>query len=104
MRILLAVVAEQDLDHDSLDVKTAFLYPPLKSDDRTWLRRPRGLTDQHMPPVLLKSIYGLPKASQYFEEYLSVHLLKLGFRERFQINNYLFLVDLIIIFVILVHM
>ena len=82
MRILLAVVAEQDLDHDSLDVKTAFLYPPLKSDDRTWLRRPRGLTDGHMPPVveLLKSIYGLPKASQYFEEYLSVHLLQLGFK------------------------
>ena len=82
MRILLAVVAEQDLDHDSLDVKTAFLYPPLKSDDRTWLRRPRGLTDEHMPPVveLLKSIYGLPKASQYFEEYLSVHLLQLGFK------------------------
>ena len=82
MRILLAVVAEQDLDHDSLDVKTAFLYPPLKSDDRTWLRRPRGLTDAHMPPVveLLKSIYGLPKASQYFEDYLSTHLLQLGFK------------------------
>ena len=65
MRILLAVVAEEDLDHDSLDVKTAFLYPPLKSDDRTWLRRPRGLTDEHMPQVveLLKSVYGLPKAS-----------------------------------------
>jgi hypothetical protein len=82
MRILLAVVAEHDLDHDSLDVKTAFLYPSLKPNDITWLRRPKGLTDKHMPPIveLLKSIYGLPKASQYFEEFLSDQLLKLGFK------------------------
>jgi len=82
MRILLAVVAEHDLDHDSLDVKTAFLYPSLKPNDTTWLRRPKGLTDKHMPPIveLLKSIYGLPKASQYFEEYLSDKLLNLGFK------------------------
>ena len=82
MRMLLAIVAELDLDHDSLDVKTAFLYPSLKPDDRTWLRRPKGLTDQQMPAIveLLKSIYGLPKASQYFEEYLSEHLLKIGFK------------------------
>ena len=35
-----------------------------------------------MPPIvkLLKSIYGLPKASQYFEEYLSAQLIKLGFK------------------------
>ena len=31
--ILLAIVAERDCGYDSLDVKTAFLYPPLHSDE-----------------------------------------------------------------------
>ena len=38
MRILLAVVAKFDLDHDSLDVKTAFLYPTLKPENKAWLK------------------------------------------------------------------
>jgi hypothetical protein len=33
-RILLAIVAERDYDYDSLDVKTAILYPTLHSDDK----------------------------------------------------------------------
>ena len=82
MRILLAIVAEFDLDHDSLDVKTAFLYPTLKPEDKVWLKRPTGLTDESMPRIveLLKSLYGLPKASQYFEEFLSNELLRIGFQ------------------------
>jgi len=34
-----------------------------------------------MPPIveLNKALYGLPKASQYFEEFLSQALLKIGF-------------------------
>ena len=81
MRFLLAVVAEKDLDYLSLDVKTAFLYPPLHPDDKVWMKRPKGITDSQMPPVveLHKAIYGLPKASQYFEEFLSAQLIKLGF-------------------------
>jgi hypothetical protein len=82
MRILLAIVAEFDLDHDSLDVKTAFLYPTLKPEDTAWLKRPSGLTDDDMPAIvqLIKSLYGLPKASQYFEEFLANELFKLGFK------------------------
>jgi len=82
MRILLAIVAEFDLDHDSLDVKTAFLYPTLKPEDTAWLKRPSGLTDADMPAIvqLIKSLYGLPKASQYFEEFLANELFKLGFK------------------------
>ena len=37
MHILLAVVAKFDLDHDSLAVKTAFLYPTLKQG-KAWLK------------------------------------------------------------------
>jgi hypothetical protein len=56
-------------------------YPPLHSDDKVWMKRPYGLTDAHMPPIveLNKALYGLPKATQYFEEFLSKELLKLGF-------------------------
>jgi len=82
MRILLSIVAQFDLDHDSLDVKTAFLYPTLKPEDKAWLKRPAGLTDNDMPAIveLIKSLYGLPKASQYFEEFLANELIKLGFK------------------------
>jgi len=72
LRILLAIIAKRDFDYDSLDVKTAFLYPALHPDDKVWIKRPYGHTDAHMPPIveLNKALYGLPKASQYFEEFL----------------------------------
>jgi len=80
-RILLAIVAELDFDYDSLDVKTAFLYPSLHPDDKVWMKRPYVLTGAHMPPIikLNKALHGLPEASQYIEEFLSKELLKLGF-------------------------
>ena len=45
------------------------------------MKRPYGLTDAHMPPIVEshKALYGLPKASHYFEEFLSNELLKIGF-------------------------
>ena len=54
------------------------------------MKRPYGLTDNHMPPIveLNKALYGLPKASQYFEEFLSAEL--------FLINNYLFFVVMVL--------
>ena len=68
-------------DYDSLDVKTAFLHPTLHADDKVWIKRPYGLTDAHMTLIVEfhKALYGLPKASKYFEEFLSRELLILGF-------------------------
>ena len=45
-----------------------------------WMKGPKGITDSHMPPVveLNNAICGLLKASQYFEEFLSTQLIKLG--------------------------
>jgi len=45
------------------------------------MKRPYGFTDAHMPPIveLHKALYGLSKAFQYFEEFLSKELLELGF-------------------------
>ena len=73
LRILLAVVAEHDLDYYFLDVNTAFHYPLLHPDVKLWMKRPAGLADDHMSPIvkLNKALYGLPKASQYFEDFLS---------------------------------
>jgi hypothetical protein len=80
LRILLAIVAEYDLDYDSLYVKTSF-----SSSDEGMDETPLDLTDAHMPPIaeLNKALYGLPKASQYFEEFLSQALWKLGFVRTF---------------------
>jgi len=68
IRILLAIVAERDDDYDSVGVKTAFLYHPLHSNDKVWIKGPYELTDAHMLPIveLYKALYGLPKASHYF--------------------------------------
>jgi hypothetical protein len=42
------------------DIKTAFLYPSLKADENIYTRRPSGVSDDVMPPIvqLLKYLYG----------------------------------------------
>jgi len=80
VRILLAVAAEMDLEIESWDVKTAFLYPDLDPNDVLYLVRPHGLTDADMPPVLQlqKCIYGLPQAAAYFREHSDSALKSIG--------------------------
>jgi hypothetical protein len=53
----------------------------LKPAEKIYLRRPKGATDEDMPPIveLLKCIYGLPQASKYFDEHISERLLAMGF-------------------------
>jgi len=45
------------------------------------MKSPAGLTDAHMLPIVevYNALYGLPKASQYFENFLSKELFKLKF-------------------------
>ena len=64
-----------------LTSKQLSFIPPLHPDDKAWMKRPYGFTGAHMPPIveLNKALYGLPKASQYVEEFLSKALWKLGF-------------------------
>jgi hypothetical protein len=73
LRLFLSVAATLDLDLNTHDVKTAFLHPSLKPEEKIYLRRPKGATDDQMPPIveLLKCIYGLPQASKYFDEHIS---------------------------------
>ena len=82
MRLLYSVIAHEDLDLRSVDVKTAFLYPPLPESEVIFMRRPKGITDDQMPAImrLRKCIYGLPQASRYFNDHLSATLLSDGFK------------------------
>jgi hypothetical protein len=76
MRLLYSIIASEDLDIMSIDVKTAFLYPPLPDSEVIFMRRPKGITDVQMPAImrLRKCIYGLPAASRYFNDHLSATL------------------------------
>ena len=68
VKVMLAIAAIDDFEMESVDVKTAFLNSPLKEGEIIYMKRPPGLNDSHMPPVvqLLKCIYGMPQASAYF--------------------------------------
>ena len=82
LRLFFSVAATLDYDLESHDVKTAFLHPSLKPDEKIYLRRPKGATDKYMPPIveLLKCIYGLPQAAKYFDEHVTERLLSMGFK------------------------
>jgi hypothetical protein len=52
MRLLYSVIAHEDLDLMPVDVKTAFLYPPLPESEVIFMRRPKGITDDQMPAIM----------------------------------------------------
>ena len=80
VRLILSIAAAEDMLIESVDVKTAFLYPPLKPDEIIYMRRPKGLSDSDMPPVvrLKKCVYGLPQASAYFRAHSDATLRAFG--------------------------
>jgi hypothetical protein len=80
IRILLSIIACEDMEMACADVKTAFLYPDL--NETLYMRRPPGLpSDFDFPPVvkLNKCIYGLPQASAAFRLHSDTHLRSDGF-------------------------
>jgi len=81
VRLLLAIAAAEDLELESADVNSAFLYGEIPSTQSIYMKRPSGLTDVDMPPVvrLLKSIYGLPMASAKFRVHSDQTLKRMGF-------------------------
>ena len=81
LRLLIALSAEHDLEMESIDVKTAFLYPPLDDTEVIYMRRPKGLTDADMPPIirLRKCIYGLPQAAEKFRTHSDTTIRAMGF-------------------------
>ena len=78
--MMLGIAAEQDLELEALDVKTAFLYP-IYDGPKLIVVRPSGLTDADMPQYmeLGKCIYGLKQAARAFREHLDLSLKGIGF-------------------------
>ena len=81
VRLFLAVAAAEDLELQSADVSSAFLCGEIPQDQYIYMRRPTGLDDSHMPPIvrLCKSLYGLPMASAKFRGHSDKTLKNMGF-------------------------
>jgi hypothetical protein len=95
INILLSFAASENLDISSIDVKTAFLYSPLKEE--IYLRRPSGISDNIMPAIvkLNKCIYGLRQAAHEWRQMLHNTLTSLGFLQ-FQTDNCVYKITLTI--------
>ncbi len=82
VKIVLATTAELDWELESYDVKTAFLIPHLPPGSEVYMRRPRGLSDKHMPAIVQvnKAMYGMPLASKAFRDHSDDALRDIGFK------------------------
>eukprot|EP00955_Chlamydomonas_euryale_P034660 349859-Chlamydomonas_euryale.AAC.1 len=82
IRLMLAWVAEHDLELDSVDVKTAFLQALLQ--EKLWMDQPPGLEDLLQPHAqceLLKALYGLKQAPRAWYLTFKQELEKMGFQQ-----------------------
>ena len=80
IRLLLALVAQLDLELDQMDVITAFLYGDIDID--IYMEVPEGLKDPKRPNLvckLLKSLYGLKQAPRQWYAKIHSFLVELGF-------------------------
>jgi len=79
INVLLSLAASESLLLSSVDIKTAFLYSPIKKT--LYLRRPHGLDPTIMPSIvkLNKCIYGLRQAAFEWRLLLDTTLKKIGF-------------------------
>ena len=80
VKICTAIAATEDMEMEFVDVRSAFLYSPLKEEEVIYMRRPPGLNDSHMPKLvkLKKCIYGMKQASAYFHAHSDAVLKSFG--------------------------
>ena len=78
LRLFLAVVCQEDLDCEQIDVNNAFTESVLK--ESIYMQAPDGVD---VPPGhvlhLLRSIYGLKQAARNWNQLCAGHLIKMGF-------------------------
>ena len=81
VRLPLDVAAAEDLELQSADVASVFLYGEIPADQYIYMRRPAGLTDDDKFPLvrLRKSLYGLPMVSAKFRKHIYATLKHMGF-------------------------
>nr|GEV76799.1 hypothetical protein [Tanacetum cinerariifolium] len=82
VRLFIAYAAHKSFTVYHMDVKTAFLYGPLKEE--VYVNQPDGFVDQYHPDKvyhLKKALYGLKQASREWYDELSNFLVSKGFSQ-----------------------
>nr|GEU39507.1 ribonuclease H-like domain-containing protein [Tanacetum cinerariifolium] len=80
VRLFIAYAAHKSFTIYQMDVKTAFLYGPLKEE--VYVNQPDGFVDPYHPDKvyrLKKALYGLKQAPRAWYDELSIFLLSKGF-------------------------
>nr|GFB70283.1 hypothetical protein [Tanacetum cinerariifolium] len=88
VRLFIAYAAHKSFTVYQMDVKTAFLYSPLKEE--VYINQPDGFVDPyHLDKVyrLMKALYGLKQAPRAWYDELSKFLLSKGFFKGIQIQQ-----------------
>nr|GFA09388.1 retrovirus-related Pol polyprotein from transposon TNT 1-94 [Tanacetum cinerariifolium] len=82
VRLFIAYAAHKSFTIYQMDVKTAFLYGPLKEE--VYVNQPNGFVDPYHPDQvyrLMKTLYGLKQAPRVWYDELSKFLLSKGFNK-----------------------
>nr|GEW64797.1 hypothetical protein [Tanacetum cinerariifolium] len=90
VRLFIAYAAHKSFTVYQMDVKTAFLYGPLKEE--VYVNQPDGFVDPYHPDKvyrLKKALYGLKQAPRAWYDELSNFLVSKGFSKGIQIHQYL---------------
>lgn len=80
IRILLSIVAQENLELEQLDVKTAFLHGELR--EKIYMSPPQGYESQFKDNevcLLNKSLYGLKQAPRQWNEKFDNYMSEIGF-------------------------
>ena len=80
IRVLLAMVAHQDLELEQLDVKTAFLHGKLEDD--IYMTQPEGfqvLGKEDYVCKLMRSLYGLKQSPRQWYKRFDSYMIQLGY-------------------------
>nr|GFB64646.1 hypothetical protein [Tanacetum cinerariifolium] len=88
VRLFIAYAAHKSFTIYQMDVKTVFLYDPLKEE--VYVNQPDGFVDSYHPDQvyrLKKALYGLKQALRAWYDELSKFLLSKGFLKGIQIHQ-----------------
>ena len=83
IRIMIAVALAEDLPLVSADCSVAFLHTPMDDEDEVYVEIPPEIYDEAKDEVwmLERALYGLRRAAQKFQAYLTQLILNLGFEQ-----------------------
>jgi hypothetical protein len=81
INLILSLAAIFDMELQSIDIKTAFLYSPVKEE--IYIQRPPGINDDIMPPFmkLKKCLYGLKQAAHEWKAHVYKSFISIGFQQ-----------------------